>query len=123
MREFADSSRELFPVGDTVARGFLENTDMCGSAEQVLLQCSAESIVDGQCDDQRHHACRDTEYRDHRDDGDDRLFAVRTEVPRCYEELEISGHRCSALRNASAIPIGPSGRRSGNRMTSRIDFA
>ena len=64
-------------------------------------------VIKRQRDDQRHHAHRDAEGRDHRNQRQERLLAPRDEVAEGEEEFE--GHQDEAyrLRAYSLHEVGP----------------
>ena len=120
MRQLSQAHAELAPVLDAGARLLFEHADVGHGAEQVAFQRVFEAVIDGECDDQRHHPGRHPENRDGGDHGNDLFLAVCPEVPPSDEQLEFRGHGWSYSRKRSIRSIGPSGRSKGNRMTSRI---
>ena len=75
---------ELFdqipPVFYANAGIFVEDVDMRGGRQHIALQRVLESVVDGQGNDQGHHARRYPDHRNYRDHGDDFLLAARAKV-------------------------------------------
>src|SRR5262245_18355800 len=74
---------------------------------------------DREHDDQRGHAEKDAAHSDPYEQRKVRATAARRQVPQAEEQLE----RQPTLHSASAAGdcVPPSGRRWGNRITSRID--
>ncbi len=61
---------------------------MRGRAKEALLEVLAESVVDGESDDERGDAGSDADDRDAGDDPDESLAALGAEVTGCDEEFE-----------------------------------
>src|SRR4051812_48762695 len=117
MRQLRD---ELFPMLDPVRWIALKHTDVGSRAQQARLQGRLKPIVNCECNDQGHYPRANTQDGNNSDDRDDRLLPLRSKIAECDEPLELL--HCSNSRRRAAIPISPSGRSWGNRMTSRIDF-
>src|SRR5690348_11135923 len=92
---------------------------MGSSAQQARLQRRLKTVVYRKRDDERHYSRGDPKYRDHRDHRDDRLLPLGAQIAKRDDPLEPL--HLSNSRRRSAIPISPSGRNSGNRITSRME--
>ena len=100
--------------------GFLfEKGGVGGGAEEGALEGVAEAVGDGEGDDEGHDAGGNPEDGDAGDDGDDGVFTLGGEVAAGDEAFEGEAH--SESRRSWAMPISPSGRRRGKRMTSRME--
>ncbi len=93
MRLLLQLGQQRLPVADAV--GFHpQQVDVRRGAQQPVLKVLAESVIDGQRDDERGHACRDSYDRDDGDDANDGLAAFGPEIPRGNKEFEL--HRYGA---------------------------
>ena len=70
---------------------------MRGRAQQPVLQVLAESVVDGERDDQRRHSGGDSGDGNAGDDANDRLAAFGAQVAGRDEEFEAHEEKLSAL--------------------------
>ena len=85
---FVKLGQQRLPVADAV--GFhAQQVDVRRRAEQAVLQVLAKAVVDGQRDDERGDAGRDSDDRDDGDDADDGLAAFGPEIARGNEEFEL----------------------------------
>ena len=110
----------LLPVLDAVAGRPRHHVDVRHRSQQIALQRVAEPVGHGQRHHQRRHARRHAQHGDRGDHGDHRLLAVRAQITSGDEQLEAT-HSLSSSRILPIRSMGPSGRSSGNRITSRIE--
>ena len=119
MRQPANPRHHVLPVLDAVARGARHHVDVRHGAQQIALQGVAEPVGHGQRHHQRGHAGRHAQYGNGRDHRDHRLLAARAQIASRDEQLE-ARHSLSSSRRWPIRSMGPSGRSSGNRTTSRM---
>src|SRR5947209_3246038 len=74
MRYAAEAWSQFLPVLDAKFRIALEDTNMCSSAEQARLQCTLKTIINGECNNERRDAGRDSHKRNDRNNGNYGLF-------------------------------------------------
>src|SRR5439155_12151478 len=74
-------------IFDAIVGNALQADVRCG-AEKALLQVLAESVVDGEGDDQRGDSGSDSRDRDAGDDADERLTPFGAQVASRDEEFE-----------------------------------
>ena len=92
--------RQLFeqrtPIVDAVAFD-AQQTDVRCRAEQPRLQVLAESVIDGQRDDERSDARSYSQHGNSGDDADKRLAAFGAQITGCDEEFEAHQRRSLSL--------------------------
>ncbi len=120
VRHLTNAIHHGLPVFDAVAGGPRHHVDVRHGAQQIALQGVAEAVGHGQGNHQRGDAGRDAEHGDGGDHGDHRLLAARAQVASGDEELE-APHSLSSSRRFPIRSMGPSGRSSGKRITSRME--
>src|SRR5205823_9430040 len=85
-----------------------QQIDVSGGAEQALLQVLAESVVNGERDDERGHAGSDAQDRNNGDDANDRLPSFCAQITRSDEEFEAQvWWRQSGQRNYKRAESAP----------------
>ena len=94
VRLLLQARQQRLPVANAVAF-HAQQIDVRGRAEQPVLQVLAESVVDGQRDDERSNASRDSDDGDYGDDANDGLPPFGPQVARRYEEFELHTERRS----------------------------
>ena len=87
MGERFEALQQRAPVADAIVF-HPHQVDVRGGAEEAFLQVLAESIVDGQGDDERGDSGGDADDGDRSDDSDDRLAALGAKIAGGDEELE-----------------------------------
>ena len=93
------------PVLDAVALDAQE-VDVRRRAEKALLEVLAESVVDGERDDERGDAGGDTEDGDAGDDADEGLTTFGAQVSGCDEEFEAHGELSAIGSQFSVRAVG-----------------
>src|SRR6266536_2484233 len=89
---------------------------MGGRAQKALLKILAESIVDGQGDDEGGYARGDSGDGDSGDDADESLAALGSQISSGYEEFEAHEEQPSAIsRQPQRIIAGASGKLAAGR--------
>ena len=116
----AQTRHQRSPILNAFAGNFGHYIDVRHGAQQAALQLIAESGSHRHGDHQRHDPGRHANDRDHSDHRDHRVLAAGPQVAAGDEQLEV-GHSLSSSRMRPISSIGPSGRSSGKRITSRMD--
>jgi len=94
---FREAIEKRGPVLDAVV-GDAEQADVGSGADETLLQVLAETVVDGEGDDEGGDAGGDADHGDRGDDADEGLAAFGAQVASGDEEFEAhEGCQLSAL--------------------------
>ena len=88
VRLLLHARQQLGPVADAIGLHAHE-VHVSGGAQQALLQILAESVVDGQRDDERSHAGGHANHRNRGNHADDGLAALGPQVAAGNEKLEL----------------------------------
>ena len=91
---------ELPPIRNSLLGIFCKQHHVRGCAQQTALQRSAESVVDGDSDHQRHDAGSHADNRDHSDDRNNRLLALGAQIAAGDKQFKgLSAHCGPSLRS------------------------
>ena len=107
-------------VGDAAAAR-LHDEDVRVGGDDLVADAVLKARHDREHDDQRAHAEEDAPHADPDEEGEIGAVTARSEVAETQEQLEGEAASASSRLVVAAPPAPRSGRRRGNRITSRID--
>src|ERR1700730_2774716 len=107
MRKLSEFCDQLTPVADAVGTAFLEDIDMRGRAPQIFLQLVSKAVVNGEADDQCHHAGGNANDRDRGDNRYHGFLTLGTQITAGAEGVEFHNppSQSSLGPRPSSIPV------------------